>query len=154
MVRSCGCVQNQHTRGRESFRASRRWRLYHDHMPRRLRFGSGGFVYHVLNRAVGRPTLFHKVGDYAAFLEVLAQAQDFVALRLLAYCLMPNHWHLVLWPQEGGHARKSRAGNCERLPSPFVSLWSVFSPEMPRITSFCVIFGPFLPKTAWIWCWI
>jgi putative transposase len=68
-------------------------------MPRRLRFASGGFVFHVLNRAVGRAALFRKDGDYAAFMKVLRQAQQEVPLRLLAFCLMPNHWHLVVWPE-------------------------------------------------------
>jgi hypothetical protein len=40
-------------------------------MPCRLRFATGGYVYHVLNRAVGRATLFAKAGDYAAFEKVL-----------------------------------------------------------------------------------
>jgi len=63
---------------------------------------SGGFVYHALNRAVGRGTLFAKAADYAAFVKVLAEAGDFAPMRLLAYCLMPNHWHLVLWPIRDG----------------------------------------------------
>ena len=67
-------------------------------MPRRLRFSSAGFVFHVLNRAVGRATLFDKDGDYAAFVKVLRQAHDDLPTRLLAFCLMPNHWHLVVWP--------------------------------------------------------
>ena len=71
-------------------------------MPRRLRFASGGFVYHALNRAVGRSTLFEKSGDYEAFLKVLRQAKDWQPIRLLAYCVLPNHWHLVLWPHEDG----------------------------------------------------
>jgi putative transposase len=71
-------------------------------MPRRLRFASGGYVYHVLNRAVGRAKLFNKQGDYAAFEKVLRQAHDFVPMRLLAYCALPNHWHLLLWPQRDG----------------------------------------------------
>ena len=71
-------------------------------MPRRLRCNSGGYVYHALNRAVGRATLFHKEDDYAAFLKALRQAKQWQPMRLLAYCLMPNHWHLVLWPQHDG----------------------------------------------------
>ena len=67
-------------------------------MPRRLRCALGGYVYHVLNRSVGRATLFRKPGDYSAFENVLAEAADELPMRLLAYCLMPNHWHLVLWP--------------------------------------------------------
>jgi len=71
-------------------------------MPRRLRDASGGFVYHVLNRAVGRARIFEKTGDYQAFEKVLRQADAFVPMRVLAYCVMPNHWHLVLWPRRGG----------------------------------------------------
>src|SRR5262245_2905012 len=71
-------------------------------MPRRLRHAAGGYVYHVLNRAVGRATLFRKAGDYLAFRQVMIQAQAWLAMPLLAYCLMPNHWHLVLWPQHDG----------------------------------------------------
>jgi putative transposase len=71
-------------------------------MPRRLRAATGGYVYHVLNRAVGRRTVFRKDEDYAAFERVLAEAGDFQPMRLLAFCLMPNHWHLVLWPAADG----------------------------------------------------
>ncbi len=71
-------------------------------MPRRLRCNTGGYVYHVLNRAVGRSTLFQKDGDYAAFEKVLRQAKDWRPIRLLGYCLMPNHWHLLLWPAHDG----------------------------------------------------
>jgi putative transposase len=71
-------------------------------MPRRPRAATGGYVYHVLNRAVGRATILEKVQDYAAFEKVLEEAGPRVEMRLLAFCLMPNHWHLVLWPREDG----------------------------------------------------
>jgi putative transposase len=72
-------------------------------MGRPLRTSVGGYVYHALNRGNGRQTVFCKDGDYEAFLRILAQAQSHVpGLRLLAYCLMPNHWHLVLWPRADG----------------------------------------------------
>ncbi len=71
-------------------------------MPRRLRAATGGYVFHVLNRAVGRMTLFETDGDYQAFLKVLEGARRRVPVRLLSYCVMPNHWHLVLWPREDG----------------------------------------------------
>ena len=68
-------------------------------MPRRLRLATGGSVYHVLNRAVGRATIFETPADYAAFENALRQAKHaWLPMRLPAYCLMPNHWHLVLWP--------------------------------------------------------
>jgi len=71
-------------------------------MGRALRVTPGDTVYHVLNRANGRQALFDDGGDYAAFERVLAEAQQRVPMRLLAYCLMPNHWHLVLWPLRDG----------------------------------------------------
>ncbi len=71
-------------------------------MGRPLRPTSAGVVYHMLNRANARRTLFDDDGDYAAFERVLAQACGRVSMRLLAYCVMPNHWHLVVWPREDG----------------------------------------------------
>ena len=62
----------------------------------------GGLAYHVLNRSVGRRALFAKPGDYAAFERVLAEAWERTATRICCYCLMPNHWHMVLWPRADG----------------------------------------------------
>ena len=56
-------------------------------------------IYHALNRANGRLALFEDDGDYAAFVRVLAEAVARDTMRLLAYCVMPNHFHLVLWPR-------------------------------------------------------
>jgi putative transposase len=47
--------------------------------------------------------LFDKPGDYAAFEQVLVETLALKPMRLLAYCVMPNHWHMVLWPREDGH---------------------------------------------------
>jgi putative transposase len=71
-------------------------------MPRTARSAPGGFVYHVLNRAVARLPLFEKDGDYEAFERVLGLALNKHPIRVLAYCLMPNHWHFVLWPKRDG----------------------------------------------------
>src|SRR5207244_3632564 len=71
-------------------------------MPRSARNAPGGLVYHVLNRAVARLPLFQKDGDYAAFERVLAEALARHPIRLLSYCVMPNHWHMVLWPKKDG----------------------------------------------------
>ena len=71
-------------------------------MGRPLRTAPGDLVYHVLNRANGRQPLFEKDGDYAAFERVLAEGCQRMPMRILAYCLMPNHWHLVLWPYRDG----------------------------------------------------
>jgi len=71
-------------------------------MARRLRSSDAGYVYHVLNRAVGRGRLFGKAGDYAAFEKVLREAWERDRMRVLSFVLMPNHWHLVLWPERDG----------------------------------------------------
>lgn len=71
-------------------------------MPRTSRNAPGGFVYHVLNRAAARLPLFRKPADYDAFLGVLDEALQRHPIRLLAYCLMPTHWHFVLWPDADG----------------------------------------------------
>jgi putative transposase len=72
-------------------------------MPRTLRAVEGGGIYHVLNRGNGRQRLFHTPQDYDAFLRVLAEAlKRFPGVQLLAYCLMPNHWHLLLRPRGDG----------------------------------------------------
>jgi putative transposase len=68
-------------------------------MPRTARVAPGGLVYHVLNRAVARLPLFEKRGDYEAFERVLGEAQQGTPTRILAYCVMPNHSHFVLWPK-------------------------------------------------------
>ncbi len=47
-------------------------------------------------------TIFKKDADYEAFENVLAEAVERTQTRLLAYCVMPNHWHLVVWPKEDG----------------------------------------------------
>ena len=71
-------------------------------MGRPLRHAPGGLVFHVLNRANARQPIFKKDDDYRAFERVLAAVQERVGMRILAYCLMPNHWHLVLWPRRDG----------------------------------------------------
>jgi len=71
-------------------------------MARTLRVALGGYCYHVLNRGNGRRTVFHKDGDFHAFVKLLRDANEHVPMRLLAFCLMPNHFHLALWPREDG----------------------------------------------------
>jgi len=71
-------------------------------MPRIKRTTEGGLVQHVMNRANRRADMFRRPADYQAFLELLRTAAVKFPVRLLAYCLMPNHWHLVVWPVETG----------------------------------------------------
>jgi putative transposase len=59
-------------------------------------------IYHALNRANARLPIFETDEDYRAFEQVLTDVRARIPTRILAYCLMPNHWHLVLWPREDG----------------------------------------------------
>jgi putative transposase len=58
-----------------------------------------GFVYHVTSRCCDGVTLFDSSIAYGRFLELIAETQAVRPIRLLAFCLMPNHLHLVLWPE-------------------------------------------------------
>ncbi len=71
-------------------------------MPRTARASAGGVCYHVLNRGNGRAEVFHKDQDFAAFQSLMAEANERRPLRILGYALLPNHFHLVLWPRHDG----------------------------------------------------
>jgi putative transposase len=67
-------------------------------MPRIARGHSDGLIYHIINRGNGRQDIFHKDDDYKAFIELLATVQESYTISILAYCLMTNHFHLLLQP--------------------------------------------------------
>jgi len=71
-------------------------------MPRSLRQIPGGVVIHVLNRANGRLRIFKKADDFIAFEQLLAEGQERFGMRICGYCMMSNHWHLLLWPRGDG----------------------------------------------------
>ncbi|OQW30103.1 MAG: hypothetical protein A4E19_11150 [Nitrospira sp. SG-bin1] len=71
-------------------------------MPRRPRLAAGHLAYHILNRRVGRLPLFETPTDYAGFEKILTEAHANARIRIVAYCLMPTHWHLLLWPRRDG----------------------------------------------------
>ena len=71
-------------------------------MPRTARLTPGGTIFHVLNRGVGNTKLFLKDPDFEVFERTIAQTLLTRPMRILAYCLMPNHWHMVLWPKHDG----------------------------------------------------
>jgi len=91
-------------------------------MPRQTRTLFGGFCYHIINRGNGRAQVFHGAADYREFVKLMAAAGERLLPRLpprlaprlpprlpprlLAYCLMPNHVHLVLWPREDGEVSR------------------------------------------------
>lgn len=88
-------------------------------MPRANRMTPGGMVFHVLNRGVGRQRLFEKPADYAAFEAVVEETLEKNPIRICAYCLMPNHWHMVIWPEQDGDL----AAYMQRLTVTHVTRW-------------------------------
>src|SRR5688572_11712041 len=71
-------------------------------MPRTARASLGNWCYHVLNRGNARADVFHKHADFEAFVALFEPACERLRMRILAYCLMPNHFHLVLRPYDDG----------------------------------------------------
>lgn len=71
-------------------------------MPRLARVDIGGEIYHVINRANGRMQIFNSPKDYQLFEQLLNEAKELTDMRILAYVIMPNHWHLVLHPHNDG----------------------------------------------------
>jgi putative transposase len=67
-------------------------------MPRRQRVANSPGYFHVTNRRAGRGTLFHSRSDYRAFIEIVDDGLAVHPVPLVAYCLMPNHWHFVMGP--------------------------------------------------------
>src|SRR5271157_2938131 len=68
-------------------------------MSRPRRHSPGGMVFYVLNRGVGQRLLFTKDEDFLAFERVVEETLRTRWMRLCAYCLMPNPWHFVVWPE-------------------------------------------------------
>ncbi len=71
-------------------------------MARTARASKGGICYHVINRGNARATVYHNESDYRSFIALMKRANARLPLRILAFCLMPNHFHLVLWPCNDG----------------------------------------------------
>lgn len=75
-------------------------------MGRVPRVDVGGEVYHVINRANARLQIFFREQDYKLFENILKDGVEKYNMRLLAYCIMPNHFHLVLHPRNDGDLQK------------------------------------------------
>ena len=71
-------------------------------MARQRRVTLANHVYHVMNRAAKQTVLFANATDYAQFERTLESALARLPMRILAYCAMPTHFHLLLWPQHDG----------------------------------------------------
>ena len=75
-------------------------------MPRIARALADNAYYHLINRGNGRQQVFHKDGDYRAFIDLMQTAREKFAVRLLAWCLQPNHFHLLVQPEHAEQLNK------------------------------------------------
>ena len=57
-------------------------------------------VSHITQRAAGKEPLFLENGDYLFMLGLLKEIANNHTLRIYAFCLMPNHIHILLSPEE------------------------------------------------------
>jgi putative transposase len=97
-------------------------------MGRGPRIDVGDVVYHVINRSNGRVPIFNTAEEYSDFLYLLNEMRETYGMRILAFNIMPNHWHLLLYPRHDGdlsvcmhwlttshvrrhHSRKGTIGN-------------------------------------------
>ena len=71
-------------------------------MPRITRVSVGDTVYHVINRSNGRVKIFGSDDDFKHFESLILEAKELTNMRILAYCIMPNHFHMVLYPRNDG----------------------------------------------------
>ena len=70
-------------------------------MPRGRRLLPDGTPQHIVNRGNRKSQIFWDAADYWGFLAAMADASERTVVRVVAFCLLPNHWHLVLWPYKG-----------------------------------------------------
>ncbi len=77
-------------------------------MSRPLRIEYPGAWYHVMNRGRRAEEIFQGKDDYQCFLDILKESVEMWNLRISAYCLMPNHYHLLIQTPEGNLSRCMR----------------------------------------------
>ncbi len=77
-------------------------------MSRPLRIDYPGAWHHVMNRGRRRETIFTEPSDYALFLDLLAESAEMWKVEVCAYCLMPNHYHLLVHTPGGDLSRFMR----------------------------------------------
>lgn len=67
-------------------------------MPRISRGLADNYIYHILNRGNNKQKIFLKDQDYEAFAALIKEAKKLYPIKLFAYCLMPNHFHMIATP--------------------------------------------------------
>ncbi len=68
-------------------------------MPRVARGLADGLIYHITNKGNGRQQVFQSESDYRAFVDLMVDASERYPVKVLAWCIMPNHYHLLVSPE-------------------------------------------------------
>ena len=82
-------------------------------MPRPLRLEYENAFYHVMNRGRGRQSIFHGQPYYKAFLNSIEEANQRFGLIVHAYCLMGNHYHLLVQTPRGDLSLRSKGSGID-----------------------------------------
>lgn len=69
-------------------------------MARQLRLQGEGCFYHIISRGDDRKSIYKTESDYLKFLEYILKAKDRFNFYLHCYCLMTNHYHLLVETNE------------------------------------------------------
>ena len=77
-------------------------------MPRPIRIEYKDACYHVMNRGRARQKIFHGDNYFEAFLAGLSEAHQRFGLQIMCYCLMDNHYHLLIKTPEANLGRAMR----------------------------------------------
>ena len=71
-------------------------------VPRKPRIVHTGGIYHVVNRGNDKRVIYPQADEYEHFLALLQEGRSHAPVSIVAYCLMPTHFHLVLIPLADG----------------------------------------------------
>ncbi len=74
-------------------------------MSRPLRIEYAGALYHVISRGIDRRVIYKDVQDYQHFIQLLKEGADFFNTEVISYCLLSNHFHLLLRTREANLSR-------------------------------------------------
>jgi len=77
-------------------------------MPRPIRIEYENAYYHVMNRGAGRRDIFHDKAYFEVFLQTLEEAHQRFGIQIICYCLMSNHYHLLIKTPEANLGRAMR----------------------------------------------
>jgi len=72
-------------------------------MPSRKQPLKQGYFYHIFNRGFDKQTIFFEYRDYKRFIENMKRyKEEFNGIHIYAWCLLPNHFHLLLKSDKSG----------------------------------------------------